>query len=546
MSSVPPSLRSRALLAVGLTVAFYALTLAIAAALIGGPIVLWATTGAGNPWIAIAMISAGVAVLRAAAPPRDEFDAPGPELTRDEHPALHAELDAVARDAGAQPADVVYLDLALNAAVLERRRQRIMLLGLPLLATLSRDELRAVVAHEYGHFTGGDTRFGTWIWRTRASVLRTVQELANSGGFFRRNLIRWPFEGYARLFLRITNALSRRAEYAADAVAARVASPEAAGRALRRISALDPAYDAFWSGDVVPMLEAQRRPAIAQGFQAAERSGDLSGRLDKVLEADLAITEAGAYASHPTLRQRLEALGQPADPAAPDPAEEPVLGLLDDVPGLERRLLVQRFGTEVEGFEAGSWESAVDLHVARVEHTWSSFGGAVPRDLSIGGAGAVAEKLADLRPPLYELLPDGQHDVPGEDLDRLAFDLLAGGVFLAAMRAGAQPTARPGEPLLVEAEGLQLDPWAELAPIALGEQPVSTWQDHALVQRFGGVRLHDEDAPSDDVAVGARRDAAHPDDQQRGEGAPGAGDEQDGHQTAPASERRSSDATSAS
>ena len=42
-----------------------------------------------------------------------------------------------------------------------------MLVGLPLLQLVTERGLRAVIAHEYGHYAGGDTRLGPWIYRTR-------------------------------------------------------------------------------------------------------------------------------------------------------------------------------------------------------------------------------------------------------------------------------------------------------------------------------------------------------------------------------------------
>lgn len=115
-----------------------------------------------------------------------------------QQPRLHELVDSVAADVGEPPPDGIYLDLPVNASVTEHRRRRMMLLGLPLLATLDAEELRAVIAHEYGHYTGGDTRFAGWIWRTRVAVLKTVQRLAESESWFRRSVVRWPFQWFLR------------------------------------------------------------------------------------------------------------------------------------------------------------------------------------------------------------------------------------------------------------------------------------------------------------------------------------------------------------
>jgi Zn-dependent protease with chaperone function len=145
------SVRSRVLLAIALTVAFYTLALLMATVLIAGPTAVWVATGYGNIFLTLALIAAGVAILRSTVPVRSEFEAPGLELPGDEQPELHALLDEVAAASSERGPDAVYLDLAVNAGVFDRRRRRFLILGLPLLATLDHDELSAVVAHELGH-----------------------------------------------------------------------------------------------------------------------------------------------------------------------------------------------------------------------------------------------------------------------------------------------------------------------------------------------------------------------------------------------------------
>jgi Zn-dependent protease with chaperone function len=524
-----PSLRRRALLAVALTVTFYVLAIAIAVALIAGPIALWASSGTGNIWVTIAAAGAGLAILRAIIPERDRFEPSGPQLRREDQPRLHALLDAVAADVGQPPADAVHVDLPVNASVVEHRGRRIMMLGLPLLATLDEDELRAVVAHEYGHYAGGDTRFSGWIWRTRVAVLKTVDRLASSDSWFRRSVVRWPFEWYAKLFLRITNAISRRQEFAADALAARTASPDAAGRALRRLEAVSPAFDGFWQADVVPMLDSGRRPQIASGFAAMTRHTELAGALDEVVRSDLDGTEPDPYASHPTLRQRLEALGVPVDAAAPAPAERPAVGLLDDLPELERKLLVDRFGDELAGFDAAGWDEAADVHVERIGAAGEQYLGAFPAGLTVGDAGEAATELASRRGALRAiLLEQDEDDLSDEAADGVLIDVLAGAVVVAARRAGATVTAPPGEPVRIRHGDAVLDPWDLLVPIAVGEAGADAWRDRprGRVDRVSAARRrrdrgglapegHDEVAPAAALAAAGR--AAHGADAERGE-----------------------------
>ena len=50
----------------------------------------------------------------------------------------------------------------------------IMILGLPLLAVLNVSELRGVIAHEFGHYVGGETKLAPFIYRTRDAIGRTI------------------------------------------------------------------------------------------------------------------------------------------------------------------------------------------------------------------------------------------------------------------------------------------------------------------------------------------------------------------------------------
>jgi len=495
-----PSLRRRAVLAVALTVCFYLLAIGIGAGLIVAPIAVWAGTGNGNLWATIAMVGAGFAILRSIVPERDSFEPPGPELTREEHPQLHEVLDAVARDVGEPPADAVYLDLAVNAAVLEHGRRRIMLLGLPLLATLDVDELRAVVAHEYGHYMGGDTRFSRWIWRTRVAALKTVARLHDSDSWFRRYVVRWPFEGYARLFLRITNALSRRAEFAADAVSARTASPEAAGRALRRVEAVASVFDSYWQSDVAPMLSSGRRPPIAAGFATMAAHRELASTLDDVVRSDVEGREPDPYASHPTLRQRLEALDVPIEARAPEPAERPASQLLADLPELERRLLAGQFGDEIDGLAKADWSESGDVHLDGMTETVERYGGAFSDLGTIGDAGDAATALPARRDALVALLEPEDRDAPADALDGLLHTVLGSLVTTAARRAGATVTAAPGEPVRIHgAGGATLDPFEALGAIAAEEAEPRTWREDPVVRELASTPLPEPTAPSPPV-----------------------------------------------
>ena len=205
----------------------------MAAALLAVAILPWALTGGGNLWVTITGLVLGVSILVAIFPRCARFEPPGVRLTDAEQPRLMTLIDDEARACDEQPPDEVYATFEVNAAVLEvGRRRRVMIVGLPLLHLVTERGLRGVIAHELGHYAGGDTRLGPWIYRTREAIVRTVSHLSDAEGddSWSQAAVRQPFIWYGKAFLRITNAISRRQEFAADALAARRAGRDVTPR----------------------------------------------------------------------------------------------------------------------------------------------------------------------------------------------------------------------------------------------------------------------------------------------------------------------------
>ena len=159
-------------------------------------------------------------------------------LARKEAPSLFALADGVASSLGTEPADVVALSDDYNAswAVLGFRRRRVLTLGLPLLAALEPQELVAVVAHELAHASNGDARRGLVVG-SAVNGLGAVYALL-SPRVFAGDLVDSAVNGllwilrlpvWAVLSLEVHLLLrdSQRAEYYADALAARVAGSAA-------------------------------------------------------------------------------------------------------------------------------------------------------------------------------------------------------------------------------------------------------------------------------------------------------------------------------
>ena len=244
-------------------------------------------------------------------------------------------IEEEARTTGARAPDEVYATLEVNASVTEARGRRIMIIGVPLLHITSERGMRGIIAHEFGHYAGGDTRLGPWVWRTYDGVARTIDYLTDDDGDdgWTQRAVRQPFIWYGNAFMRITAAIKRRQEFAADQLAARSAGRDAYTEALRRIHAYGPSFDAYWENEVAAVLRAGRRPPVVHGFGEYLRSEPIDKAASEFLELQMK-EETDRYDSHPSLIERIAAL-QECAPGEPD-GSPPAMKLVRDPAELER------------------------------------------------------------------------------------------------------------------------------------------------------------------------------------------------------------------
>jgi len=273
-------------------------------------------------------------------PRREFFLAPGPRLTHVTHPRLSALLNEVAQASELATPEELYLIPEVNAWISRRGGRTfsggrmVIALGLPLLAVLTPSQLRAVLAHEFGHEQGGDTILGGWIYGARLAMVRAGQNIHSSGW---SGVLMYPLLWYSKLFLRITSVIARRQELIADAQAARIAGPEVAGHALTTTEAAVIAFDRYLRFEVLPVLDRGYRPPLAQGFDRYFRNQrDLA---IETLETVPTQNRIDPYQSHPPLKERLSALGCAEAVRLPQSGEPSALSLLENPETFEADLL---------------------------------------------------------------------------------------------------------------------------------------------------------------------------------------------------------------
>lgn len=301
-------------------------------------------------------------------------------VTPEEQPALWEQVHAAAEATGERPPDELYLIAEVNAGVSEHSRllgllpgRRRMLLGLPLLAGLTVPQLRAVLAHEFGHYSNRDTRLGAVTMRGREAVLHTVEAFSGVGTRL-SYLIGSLYVGYAQMFLRTSQPVARQQELAADQVAARHAGRDATAAALRILPVLTAAHTHYletYAGMGKPLGVLPPVGEVLGGFPRllAARSGE---RL-AALSASQRPRRPNKYDSHPPTAERIALIERlPADGRPDGSADETTaLVLLRDPEQVFAALEVRALSQEAAGLRRMSWDELVMARAVSDAENWS-------------------------------------------------------------------------------------------------------------------------------------------------------------------------------
>jgi len=487
MTPRSPSVGFRAVLAVGLMFGFYALALGLAGALLWVPYAVFNYAGRIPAKLALSCLAGAAIILWSVMPRRDRFEAPGPELGPAKHPKLFQMIRGVASATKQEmPADV-YLVGDMNAWVAHRGglmglgARGIMGLGLPLLQTLTVSELRAVLAHEFGHYHGGDTKLGRFVYGTRTAIGRTLENLGHHG-----SILQFPFIWYGKLFLRVSLAVSRRQELAADRLAAHVVGARPLAEGLRKIHVAAPVFGYYWSNEVAPVLHAGFVPPLVAGFQRFV-TGEIGQKaLAAAREHSLKEGEGDVFDTHPPLRERLQALEgcRPGDITGADPL---AITLLADPQTLERAVV------------APVLPSADGQHLPPIQ--WSEVGERVYQPLwqkEIDGAAAhcsplAVEALGQQATKLSEtlgakLLPEWE--AAAAEVQQLRGNWALGSALAVALsQAGWATDAQPGEPVMLRGPAGTLDPFGAVQALVKGEMSAEAWTSECERLGITGIEM---------------------------------------------------------
>lgn len=268
------------------------------------------------------------------------------EITEEEQPELFEFIRRISVETGTKFPKHIYLSPEVNAMVfydsnfwsmlLPVRKNLVIGLGLVNMTNLS--EFKAVIAHEFGHFSQKSMRAGSFVYQANKVIFNLLYK--NQGYSNALNTwasVHWTFGLCAQMTAGIVNSiqwtlreaykgvnkrymsLSRQMEFHADAVAAACAGGNNAASALRRIEFAEVCYQSVLGhyNTWIAKAEKGRNIYSDQRFVAQKegqrRSYEFVAELPVVNTGDgdasrSRISITNQWASHPSLSQREAAL----------------------------------------------------------------------------------------------------------------------------------------------------------------------------------------------------------------------------------------------
>lgn len=242
----------------------------------------------------------------------------GVKLTRQEAPELFALIDELTTALKTPKFHHIILDSQLNAGVLQVPRlgilfigwqQNYLILGLPLMQSLSPEQFRAIVAHELGHLSGNHSRFSGWIYQLRHTWFNLVNRF-ESNGQGGSLLFSKFFNWYEPFFRAYSFVLARNNEYEADRCAAELAGTHNAAQALINLE-IKSHYlqENFWRNFYKQEVNNPEPPDNTITKMVQELAEPIS-ESDAKLWLYWGLSEKTSHEdTHPCLRDRLSAFG---------------------------------------------------------------------------------------------------------------------------------------------------------------------------------------------------------------------------------------------
>jgi Zn-dependent protease with chaperone function len=212
-------------------------------------------------------------------------------------------------------------------------------IGLGLVNTISEQEFKAILAHEFGHFSQRSMKVGSYVYNVNQVIFNMlydnesfdsmIQKWANISGYFSILVsiavkiiqgIKWVLRKMYEFVNISYMALSREMEFHADEIAANVAGYLPLKESLLRMDLADHSYNIvldYYDGKIPNNIKSKniyKEQGFVMNFLASQNNLSFKNNLPIVTELDLSkynkskLVIKNQWASHPSIEERIRAL----------------------------------------------------------------------------------------------------------------------------------------------------------------------------------------------------------------------------------------------
>lgn len=328
------------------------------------------------------------------------------EITRTQEPQLFKMIDEIVKEAETDFPKKVYLSYDVNASVFYDSSfwsmflpiKKNLTIGVGLINTSTKQELKAVLSHEFGHFSQRSMKVGSYVY----NVNQIIFNLVNDDQSYRNSIESWAsmsgyFSIFAAISLFITNkiqwvlskmysfvnirhmALSREMEFHADEVAAHIAGSVSLEESLLRIELASNSYNnviSFYDAKVSKNQASKniyKEQSFVMNFLATQNELEMKHDLPNVKLSESGLFNKSKlmienqWASHPSHEERIARLRKLN--IIKDTDNEHAKNLFQDFEKTEEKLTAKLF-SKVK-YQKGKTELELDVFKTEFEEQYN-------------------------------------------------------------------------------------------------------------------------------------------------------------------------------
>jgi len=269
------------------------------------------------------------------------------EISRAQQPELFRLIDDITAEVGTSSPKRVYISNEVNASVFYDSSfwsmflpvRKNLVIGLGLVNTVSKDELKAILSHEFGHFSQSTMKVGSYVYHVNQVIFNMLYDNDSYGqaigkwaglssilAFFTLIAIQiiqgiqWILKKMYEYINKSYMALSREMEFHADEIAANLTGYQPLKTSLLRMTLAEHAYQSVLSHYHQKQAEGIKSNNIYQeqffvmNFLAKETQIPIINNLPEITLEDTnkynksKLIIKDQWASHPSLEERIARL----------------------------------------------------------------------------------------------------------------------------------------------------------------------------------------------------------------------------------------------